>query len=187
MDRDSALKFIQNKVTNQNIIKHMLATEVVMRALSRRIDPNKERFWALAGLLHDGDYSEEVPVNMQGIQISRWIEEEKEITLPDVVKHAMAAHNDATGIKPASQMAWSLFCCDSLTGLIVATALVQPSKKLSDVTLQKVMKKYHDPSFAKGTRREDIMMCEEKLGIQLEQFVKMALVAMQGISDDLGL
>lgn len=187
MVREEALKFIQKKVSNKNIIKHMLATEVVMRALSRRLDSNKERFWALAGLLHDGDYREDVPVERQGIQIAQWIEATG-ISLPNDVKHAMAAHNCSnTKVMPQSKMAWSLFCCDSLTGLIVATALVQPSKKLADLTLQSIMKKYHDHSFAKGTRREDIVMCEEKLGIQLEQFIKMSLVAMQGISDQLGL
>jgi predicted hydrolase (HD superfamily) len=84
-------------------------------------------------------------------------------------------------------MEWSLFICDSLTGLIVATALVRPSKKLADVKLKSLKKKFKQPSFARGTRREDIKLCEAKLGIPLDEFMQIGLDAMKEISDDLGL
>ena len=84
-------------------------------------------------------------------------------------------------------MDWSLFICDSLTGLIVATALVRPDKKLASVKVKSVKKKFKDKSFARGTRREDIALCEEKLGIPLDEFIGLSLGAMQAISDDLGL
>ncbi|MFH0937383.1 MAG: phosphohydrolase [Candidatus Daviesbacteria bacterium] len=188
MDRDVALAIIQKKVTNKNIIKHMLATEAVMRSLARRLDSNRERFWALAGLLHDGDYLEKVPVEKQGIQISEWIEKEKNIILPNHVKHAMAAHNFMnTHVVPRSKMDWALFSCDSLTGLIVASALVLPSKQLADLKVDSVLKRFKEPSFAKGTRRDDILECETKLGLSLEEFVKISLRAMQDIHEDLGL
>lgn len=188
MDREEALKFIQKKVKNQNIIKHMLATEAVMRALARRFEPTKEKSWALAGLLHDGDYSEEVPLEKQGIQISEWIKEEKGITLPKSVQHAMAAHNFInTHVVPQTKMDWALFACDSLTGLIVASALVLPSKRLADLKVQTVINRFNEPGFAKGTRRDDILQCETKLGLSLEEFVKMSLQAMKDIADKLGL
>jgi predicted hydrolase (HD superfamily) len=84
-------------------------------------------------------------------------------------------------------MQWSLFICDSLTGLIVATALVRPSKKLGDVKLKSLKKKFKEPAFARGTRREDIQLCDEKLGISLSDFMQIGLIAMKKISDDLGL
>jgi len=84
-------------------------------------------------------------------------------------------------------MDWSLFISDSLTGLIVATALVHPDKKLSSVKVKSVMKKFKDKAFARGTRREDIKMCEEKLGIPLREFIEICLRVMQGISNELGL
>ena len=84
-------------------------------------------------------------------------------------------------------MEWGLFICDSLTGLIVATALVRPDRKLSSVEVKSVMKKFKQPSFAAGTRREDIQLCEEKLGIPLEEFVELSLKEMQGIAEELGL
>lgn len=206
MNRDDALKIIEENVENKNIIKHMLATEAVMKALcnklrvknsefppeadepmAQRMENFNEEKWGLAGLLHDGDYSEKVPVEKQGIEIASWVEE-KGFSLSDEVKHAMAAHNMRhTGINPESKMDWSIFCCDSLTGLITACALVLPDKKLSDVTVERVLKRFKEPKFAAGTRRDEIQMCEEKLGLPLEEFVKIALEGMQKIAPQLGL
>lgn len=185
--RDQALEIVNQKVTNKNIVKHMLATEAVMGALAGKFEPEKKEEWILAGLLHDGDYSESVPVHAQGIEISKWVEDAG-FNLSEEVKHAIAAHNFSnTGIQPVSKMDWSLFCCDSLTGLIIACALVLPDKKLVDVKVESVLKKFNNPSFAGGTRREDILMCEEKLGLSLEEFVTITLVAMQDIAPELGL
>lgn len=187
MTKEEALQFIEGRVSNKNIVKHMLATEVVMRALAEKFEPDKVDEWGLAGLLHDGDYSESVPHEKQGIEVSKWLEEEG-FQISDEVKHAMAAHNCSnTKIMPESKMDWSLFCCDSLTGLIIACALVLPDKKLADVKLESVLKKFKEPKFAAGTRREEIKMCENHLGTTLEEFVKISLEAMQGISDQLGL
>lgn len=185
--RKGALKILEELVLNPSIRKHLLATEAIMRALAQKFEPEKEEEWALAGVLHDGDYNDSVPHERQGIEISS-ILEKRGFSLPEEVKHAMAAHNVSnTGVQPESKMDWALFCCDSLTGLIVATALVRPDKKLSSVELGSVLKKFNNPSFAAGTRREDIKMCEEKLGIPFEEFIQISLSAMQKISPDLGL
>lgn len=185
--REQALNILEEKVQNKNIIKHMLAAEAMMKALAKKFEPENEEEWAMAGLLHDGDYSEGVPVETQGIQISNWVKE-MGYEIPETVAHAMAAHNmDNTGIKPESKMDWALFCGDSLTGLIVASTLVLPSKKISDVTLENVLKRFKEPKFAAGTRREEIKMCEEHLGISLEEFVRITLQAMQGVHEQIGL
>jgi len=84
-------------------------------------------------------------------------------------------------------MDWTIFCGDSLTGLIIACTLVQPDKKLSSLKLESVLKKFKDKSFARGTRREDIALCKEKLGLPLKEFVEISLKAMQKISGSLGL
>lgn len=186
ISRNEAIKIIEELVENPNIRKHLLATEAIMRALAKRFEPGKEEEWAMAGLLHDGDYNDSVPPEKQGIEISEVLAK-KSIDLPQEVKQAMAAHNSATGVTPQTKMDWSLFCCDSLTGLIAATALVRPDKKLASVEVASVLKKFNNPSFAAGTRREDIKMCEEKLGIGLEEFIKISLSAMQQIAPDLGL
>lgn len=195
ISRENALEIINSKVSNKNIIKHMLAVEALMGSVWEELKKkgkSKEEFggikeeWMMVGLLHDGDYCDEVPPERQGIQISEWVRKEG-YELPEKVCYAMASHNFATGVKPKSLMDFTVFIGDSLTGLIVASCLVLPSKKLSDLTSKSVLKKFKSPSFAKGTRRQDIALCQEKLGFTLEEFVGICLKSMQKISEDLGL
>ena len=188
ISEDQALKLIGLHVENKNIIKHMLAVDVVMGALWEKFrkDGTKEE-WKLAGLLHDGDYSPDVPPEKQGIQIVTWVKDEG-LEISDNVAHATAAHNwGNTKVEPKNSMDWSIFCADSLTGLIVACALIIPSKKLVDVTPEMVLKKFGQKGFAAGTRRDEVKMCEEKLGISLNDFIGTSLKAMQEIHEDLGL
>ncbi len=196
MNRKKLLQILDKQVENKNIIKHMLAVEACMKALARQLksqgqkakDENiNEEEWAFAGLMHDGDYRDDVPVDRQGVEITAVLEKEG-VKVPKAVARAMAAHNwDNTGVEPKTLMDWSLFCCDSLTGLIVAAALVLPSRKLADLKVENVMKRFKEKSFARGTRREDIAQCEERLAIPLEEFVKICLRAIQEISKELGL
>ena len=191
--REEALKFLSGKVENKNIVKHMLATEALMRAIARKLkvglkkEEIDENEWAMAGLLHDGDYCENVPPEKQGIQVTEWLRE-RGFEIPENAAHAMAAHNwHNTGVEPQSLMDWALFCGDSLTGLIVAAALVLPSRKLADVNRDMILRRFKEPKFAAGTRREEIALCEEKFDLPLAEFIEISLKAMQDISGDLGL
>ncbi len=193
ISRKEALKFINEKIENKNIVKHMLATEALMGGVYEALEAKgkadlggtKEE-WMMAGLLHDGDYCDEVLPEKQGIQITEWLKEEG-YQVPDNVAQTMAAHNPESGVKPKTLMDWTIFCGDSLTGLIVASALVRPDKKLASLTVESVMKKFKDKAFAKGTRREEIALCKEKLDLPLEEFVKISLEAMKEINKELGL
>jgi predicted hydrolase (HD superfamily) len=191
--REQALQYLDETIENKNIIKHMLAAEAMMRAVARELDNGNKEIgidedeWGMVGLLHDGDYISSVPPEKQGIAVTEMLRA-KGYEIPDNVAHAMAAHNwHNTGIEPESKMDWAIFCGDSLTGLIVASTLVLPTKKLADVTIENILNRFKEKGFAKGTRREDINMCEEKLGISLNKFIETTLKAMQGISTDLGL
>lgn len=211
--RDQALQFLNEKIENKNIIKHMIATEALMggvydycsippaagenfsRSLSRVSSRDSKNMdlggtkeeWMMAGLIHDGDYVEGVPENRQGIQIVEWLRE-KGYEISDNIAHATAAHNaENTGVQPVSLMDWTIFCGDSLTGLIVASTLVRPDKKLANVPVESVLKKFKDPSFARGTRREQIKMCEVKLGLTLEEFIDISLKSMQKVAGEIGL
>jgi len=187
MDRGKLLQILDKQVESKNIIKHMLATEACMKALARKLGAENEGEWIMAGLMHDGDYRDDVPVEKQGVKIAEVLKSEG-VKVPESVAQAMAAHNwHNTGVEPKSLMDWALFCCDSLTGLIVATTLVMPSKKLADINVQRVLNRFKEKAFARGTRREEIKMCEEKLNIPLEEFIEICLKAMQEISNDLGL
>jgi len=195
ISRDKALILIQEKVANKNIVKHMIALEALMGGVYdelRKSKTNEElggtkEEWMMAGLLHDGDYCENVPVEKQGIQISEWVRE-RGYEIPENVAYAIASHNwRNTGVEPKSLMDWTIFIGDSLTGLIVASALVLQSKKLSDLTTETVLRRFKETRFAAGTRREDIVLCQEKIGLSLEEFISVSLKAMQERAAELGL
>jgi len=192
--RQQAWELLNTHMKNRNLIRHCLSVEAVMRALAKHFNGGESasaelvEAWGLVGLLHDGDY-EEVKDNpsLHTIKMSEWL---KGIGETDKrILSAILSHNFAhTGQNPPkNNLEWSLFCCDELTGLIVAVTLVRPEKKLSSVTVESVLKKWKILSFAAGVKREDIEKCEEKLGIKLNDFISIALSAMQSISDELGL
>jgi predicted hydrolase (HD superfamily) len=83
-------------------------------------------------------------------------------------------------------MGWALYAADPLTGLIVASALVLPDKKLAGLTAQSVLKRFAEARFAKGANREQIAASSE-LGVTLEEFIEMGLAAMKAIAGNIGL
>lgn len=183
MNREGALKLLNEKIKNQNLIKHCLAVEACLKDLALNFKENEEK-WALAGLLHDIDY-EETKDNSQkhsliGAEMLEKIGLEKEIT------EAVKAHNEAHGIVPETKLAKSLYCVDPLTGLIVAATLVLPSKKINDLTVKNILNRFGEKSFARGAKREVILKCSE-ISLSLEQFVEICLKAMQKINGQLNL
>ncbi|MEK7551154.1 MAG: phosphohydrolase [Patescibacteria group bacterium] len=189
MTREEALKLLSDNVKNQNLIKHMLATEAVMKALYVRLnkEPNTQGIndWAMVGLLHDLDYEQSKDHPQKHGMISA---DKLNGKLDPSLIHAIMAHNyKYTKVMPDSLMDWSISCCDELTGLIIASTLISPEKKLALVTSDFVLNRFKEKSFAKGANREQIKMCEEKLQIPLNEFVSIALLAMQQIAPDLGL
>ena len=151
-------------------------------------DPPKED-WMLAGLLHDIDFSGEFKelhpkrtreaLSKYGLEIS------------DVVYQIIQAHDVRfTGVVCKNKAEWSIFCADSLTGLIVATTLVYPSKKIADVKLSSVIKRFlKEPRFAAGTRREDIKRCNDPQGLNLplEKFIEICFESIKKIAGEIGL
>jgi predicted hydrolase (HD superfamily) len=180
MTRDEAIKILEENLENKSMIKHCLASGAVMKALARKLGDN-EGEWEVAGILHDAD-AEKAGDEGHGAMVGEWFKGQ----ISDEAIHAIAAHNPMTGVRPQSKMDWALFAGEKLTGLIVATTLVLPSKKLADVTTENVLHRFKEPRFAAGAKRENILECE-KLGLSLEEFVDICLKAMQGISEDLGL
>lgn len=187
MTREQALKILHQNMKNENLRRHCYAVEAVMIALAKKLGGDKEK-WSIVGLLHDGDYEKTKDTPKQHtLLMHQWLKDAGETDKE--ILNAILSHNFVhTGKnKPATKIEWSLYCCDELTGLIVATALMMPDKELDTVRVKSVLKKMKDKAFAAAIDREQIKMCEEKLDIPLEEFVKIALEAMQGISQELGL
>ncbi|MBI4318383.1 MAG: HDIG domain-containing protein [Chloroflexi bacterium] len=183
MRRDEALSLVQESVGNQNLVKHMLASEAVMRALARYLGEDEET-WGLAGLLHDIDYEETIDDPLRHSLVgSRRL---ADLGLGPEIVQAVRVHNEAHGEPRISTLDKALHPGEAMTGLIIAAALVRPEKKLAAVTVDSLLKRFGEKAFARGANREVIARCAE-LGIELPQFLAIGLEAMQGISDDLGL
>lgn len=184
MDRPEALDLVNSWTTNQNLVKHMLCVEACMRGLAKHLQED-ENLWGIVGLIHDADY-ESHPQEHPWILVQELEKnQEKQEMIQAIKSHAWQWSEKSP--EPNSNMDWSLYCCDELSGLIVAAALVRPDRKLSSVTVESVLKKFPDKAFAKGVHREHIALCEEKLGIKLPDFVGICLSSIQTISDPLGL
>ena len=194
--RDQALALIDEHIKNPGLRKHCLAVEAAMGGLYNHftashpelVEGSHKDIWTLTGLLHDADWEEcrEMPTQhtLKTLTWLRGIGVEHNELIDAILTHA---HHVTSYRQPESKLEWSLYCCDELTGLIVANALILPSKKLADVTVESVIKKMGSKSFAAAIDREGIKMCEEKLGIKLEEFVGIVLRGMQTSASTLGL
>jgi len=183
MDREDALDSVRANVENENLVKHMLATEAIMRALARRLGEDEEK-WGLTGLLHDIDV--ELTEDDMSTHSTLGADLALELGFSEEMAHAILCHNEAHGVPRETKLDKALFCVDPLTGLIIAGALVRPDKKLAGLEAKSVKKRFKEKSFAAGANREQIALCSE-LGIELDEFTEMGLKAMKGIASSLGL
>ena len=181
MNREEALNLVKSKVKGKNLVKHMLAVEAIMRRVAQRLNED-EQMWGLTGLLHDLDYDQTVnDPDRHSLLTCEWL---REYDLDERMLYAIRAHPGKA--EPKSKMDWALFAADPLSGLIVAAALMHPSKKLKEVTVEFVLNRFKEKRFAAGANREDIKACE-KIELPLEEFIRLALEGMQGIDEELGL
>ena len=183
MTRKEALDSVKANVENENLVRHMLATEAIMRALARHLGEDEEE-WGLTGLLHDIDM-ELIDGDMNshsklGADLAR------ELGASEAMAHAILCHNETHGILLETKLDKALFCADPLTGLIVAAALVRPDKKLAGLEAKSVIKRFKEKSFAARVDRQQISQCSE-IGLELGEFIELGLAAMQEIAADLGL
>ncbi|MDI6860746.1 MAG: HDIG domain-containing protein [Caldisericia bacterium] len=184
MNREEAINLIKEKLQDVNLVNHSLAVGAIMKGVAKFLGQDEKR-WELCGILHDIDYSEtkDDPNNhsLVGGEIL------KSMGFDDEFVNAVKSHNEIHGIPRESLLAKALFAADPLSGLIVATALVMPDKKLMSVKASSVMKKFKTKEFARGANREHIKTCESELNIPLEKFIEIALDAMKEIGSEIGL
>jgi predicted hydrolase (HD superfamily) len=183
LSHQEALALMQQKIQNENLRRHMLAAEAVMRGLARHLGRDEE-LWGLIGLLHDIDLEEiGSDPKLHADTAARWLEGK----LPQEALSAIRAHNgEALGITRQTELEHALAACETVTGLVMAAALVLPSKKLAELKPKSVLKRMKEPRFAAGVNRDIVRECE-KIGVPLEVFVEIAVRSMQAISNELGL
>ena len=184
MTKDEALQLVRQHVKNENLVKHMIAAGAVMRALARKFDGDEDK-WELAGILHDMDWEETADdFKQHSVKAKEYLEAAG--VEADIV-NAVYVHNYVHGIEPVTMMEKALYSAEELTGLITACTLVIPSKKLADVKVKSILKKFKQPSFAAGVDREIILKAESMLDMSLEELAELELAAMQAVADELGL
>ncbi|MFZ5516406.1 MAG: HD domain-containing protein [Candidatus Zhuqueibacterota bacterium] len=181
MDRDEAYALAKSKFSNKNLFKHVLAVEAVMREIAHYFGEDEAK-WGLAGLLHDLDYEETMHCPERHTLVTEEMLQKYDID--SEIIDAIKCHNDKA--PRDTRMGKVIYAADPVTGLIVAAALMHPDRKLKSIDVPFIMRRYKEKRFAAGANREQIQSCAD-FGLTLEQFLDIALCAMQKIDKELGL
>lgn len=175
LPREQALALLHQHIKNERMINHSLASEAVLKALARRLGRDEDK-WGLAGLLHDLDVEiTHADPLIHGLETARML---AEMGIDEDVVETIRLHNEmATNIPRTSEFHHALAAGETITGLITATSLVYPDKKVSSVKPKSVVKRMKEKAFAASVKRENILECE-LIGIPLEEFAELAITAM---------
>jgi len=194
MDREKAFDLVKKYIKNKNLIKHCLAVEAIMKGIAKELNKVKsrskdkklfdEKKWAIAGLVHDIDYESTAKDPEKHSLIGAEIL--KKNNFGEDIIYAVKAHNSIHNLPLQSKLDIALFTTDPLSGLIVASALIKPEKKIKAINSQFVLNRFKEKSFAKGADRNQILVCE-RIGLTLKEFTEIALISMQKIDKELGL
>ena len=181
--RQEALDLLHEHTHGESLRRHALAVEAAVRAYARFLGGDEE-LWGVAGLLHDLDYERFPSLKdhpFRGVEILR------EHTYPEEIIHAVLAHASHTGTPRLSRLDRVLFACDELCGLIVAAALVQPTRRLAEVKISSVRKKLKDKAFARSVNREEIRQGVQELEVDMDEHIGRVLEALKAAAPELGL
>jgi putative nucleotidyltransferase with HDIG domain len=178
-----ALSLLQEFNKNEGLIKHALAVEGAMRYLARTMGEDQDK-WGIVGLVHDLDYEcfpDQHCRKTAEILASRgWPDD----IIRAVVSHGWGLYSD---VEPKTNMEKAIYAVDELTGLVMAAALVRPSKSVSDLEAKSVMKKWKDKTFAAGVNREIIAKGAAMLGMELTDLITSTIFGMREVKDKIGL
>jgi putative nucleotidyltransferase with HDIG domain len=181
--REEAYNLLTKYNKSDSLIKHALAVEGVMRYFARKRGEDEEK-WGVIGLIHDLDY-EQFPEQHchkteEILRENEWPEE----YIRAVVSHGWGI---VTDVEPQTELEKVLYTIDELTGLVVTTALVRPSKSVLDVKTKSVRKKWKDKRFAAGVDRSIIENGAQMLGVELTDLITDTIMGMQEVAEEIGL
>jgi putative nucleotidyltransferase with HDIG domain len=181
--RDEAWALLNKYNTNPGLVKHALAVEAVMRYMARKRGQDGET-WGVVGLIHDLDY-ERFPDQ----HCKKTEEILRERGWPEGLVRAVVSHGYGlcTDVEPQTEMEKVLYAIDELTGLVVATALVRPSRSVMDMAAKSVRKKWKDKAFAAGVNRAVIEDGARRLGMDLSDLITDTIMGMREAAEELGL
>jgi putative nucleotidyltransferase with HDIG domain len=181
--RAEAFELLKKYNQTESLIKHALAVEGVMRYMARKRKADEEK-WGVVGLIHDLDY-EQFPdqhckKTEEILRENNWPEE----YIRAVVSHGWGICSD---MKPETEMEKVLYAIDELTGLVVTTALVRPSKSVLDIKTKSVKKKWKDKRFAAGVDRSIIENGAGMLGVEISELITDTIAGMREVAEEIGL
>jgi len=181
--REEAIALLRQYNKNESLIKHAMAVEGVMRYIARKRGEDEEK-WGVVGLIHDLDY-EQFPDQ----HCKKTEEILKENDWPEAYIRAAVSHGwgICTDVKPESDMEKVLYAIDELTGLVVTSALVRPSKSVMDMKAKSVKKKWKQKQFAAGVDRSIIEKGAEMLGVELGELITDTIMGMRDVAEEIGL
>ena len=181
--RDEAWALLNKYNTNPGLVKHALAVEAVMRYMARKRGQDEET-WGVVGLIHDLDY-ERFPDR----HCKKTEEILRERGWPEGLVRGVVSHGYGlcTDVEPQTEMEKVLYAIDELTGLVVATALVRPSRSVMDMAAKSVRKKWKDKAFAAGVNRAVIEDGARRLGMDLSDLITDTIMGMREAAEELGL
>ncbi len=192
ISREEAFKLVEKYVTTPWLKLHMRESEVIMRALARKFGEDEE-VWGISGLIHDLDYDYVgKDPKRHVVEFDKILEMESLVVgedIPEEMYHAIKSHYEEhpdIQQKRESKLDYALSASETISGFLVACALVQPDKKISSVDVESVKKKFKKKDFAKAVRRE-LIYDIEKIGISLDEFIEISLKSLREIDTEIGL
>jgi putative nucleotidyltransferase with HDIG domain len=183
MTRIEAEKLLNQYVSTEWLKKHSIAAAAVMQGLAERLERDPDEWW-ITGLIHDLDFDLTQDPAVHGLKSAEIL---SALNIKKEIIQAVKAHNaEGLGIARKTELDYALSCGESITGLIVAAALVMPDKKLASLKPSSVVKRMKKKDFARKVSRESILLCRQ-IGLELDEFAGIAVAAMQRVADQLGL
>ena len=181
--RAEAFALVREYIKNENLVAHVLAVEGVMRYMARKLGEDPEK-WGVIGLTHDIDYEKYPELHCKKspeiLRQAGWPEE----YIRAIVSHGWQLCSD---VEPLHRMEKVLYAIDELTGLVVATALMRPSRSVLDMKARSVLKKWKNERFAAGVKRPVIEKGAEMLGVGLEELITDTIMGMREVAKEIGL
>ena len=184
MDRARAQALFDEHVVSDHLRKHCIASAAVLEGIAEHFGKDRDTYWCM-GLLHDLDFDRVKEPDKHTLETVRILKEEG--VRDETILHAILSHNEeGLGIKRETWLDFALSCGETVTGLVMATAMVMPDRKLASVKPSSVKKRMKRKDFAKQVSRERIEQCE-RIGLDLDRFCALAVESMQRVAGDLGL
>lgn len=183
MNREEAITILHQYVTKRPLINHMLSVEAAMRFYAEKFNQDVE-LWGICGLLHDFDYEIHPDLDRHPQKGSEILRKQN---VPEEIIETILSHAEHSGIPRDTLIKKALFACDEVTGLIIACALVRPSKSLMDLEVKSVKKKWPNRQFAAGANRDEIEQAAFDFGLDLWDHVENIIQAMKTIAVEISL